>query len=257
MRKKRSSDPSIENEPHLRGSGFKGDKSEEKADRVLDRSKEREYSDAERVERSVWDEPALSSELAGAPPADELTYKAWLEKRWGEVGFGTSMAVTLGVALVASPWGIIGAFYGAGATIFSVLAITVFGPVVEEVSKIAVTTYVVEKRPFYFRSAVQIAFCALMGALVFSIIENLTYQHIYKQNSSANFMLWRWTVCLGMHLSCSVIASLGLMRVWRETKETRRPPRLHLAYPYIVTAVVIHGTYNAFAIILSVTKFRF
>ena len=46
--------------------------------------------------------------------------------------------------------------------------------------------------------------------------------------------------------SPSISRKLGLER-----------PRLSIGYPYIVTAVVIHGVYNAGAVLLEVTEVAF
>ena len=40
-----------------------------------------ESAEEEQLRHTVWDEPALAPELAGQCPADELTYRVWLEKR--------------------------------------------------------------------------------------------------------------------------------------------------------------------------------
>ena len=53
-----------------------------------------------------------------------------------------------------------------------------------------------------------------------------------------------------------MIALPRLVRVWRGTQPDPRgepaytPPRLSSAYPYIVTAAVVHGVYNAFAVFM-------
>ncbi len=257
MSKKRSSDPSIHKEPHIRGNKFQGDSRAARADRVLDKTRKRDYSEDLMIERTVWDEPALSGELVGERPAGELTYSAWLQKRWGEVGPAKSVVITLGIAIAAGPVAILGAFYGSGRTISSVFAIVVFGPIVEEIMKVALALFVVEKKPFYFRSSAQIFLCVLVGGLVFSAIENVVYHNVYMRDPPPGLVRWRWTVCVAMHMGCSFIAGLGLVRIWRRTWKTLGRTRISLAYPYVLAATVLHGTYNAFAMALQYTGFHF
>ncbi len=251
-----SKDPSVSDEPHLRGRQLKLDPSEASAERALERSRRKSDPEEDKVEHGVWDEPALSAELAGAAPEGSL-YADWLARRREATGPAKSWAVTAGLALLAGPWAILGAFYGSGETVLGVLTIVVFGPVAEETMKIAAATYVVEKRPFLFRSAVQILVAALAGGLVFATIENLLYLNLYIPDPTPGIARWRWSVCVAMHMGCSLVAALGLVRVWRDAWERRARPRLALGYPYLVTAIVIHGTYNALAVTLHAVHFRF
>jgi len=255
--KKPPSDPSIRKEPHLQRDGFSKDMSERKADRVLDKSRESNHSKEMKVERTVWDEPALSAELVGERPSGELIYSTWLTDRRGEISFVKSTAITMGIALVAGPIAIIGAFYGSGRTVFSILAIVVFGPVIEEVMKVAMALFVVEKRPFYFRSSFQIILCVLAGSFVFSAIENLVYHHWYVPNPPAKLVQWRWTVCVALHMICSLIAGLGLVRIWKRTWKNLERPQMTLAYPFVLAAAILHGIYNGFVVVLQYIGFHF
>ena len=184
-------------------------------------------------------------------------YAEWLVKRREGAGVARPWAVTLGLALLAGPWAVVGAFYGSGETAFSILAIVVFGPVVEEMMKVAVATYVVEKRPYLFTSRAQIMFAGLAAGVAFASIENLLYLGVYIPHPTVGMVRWRWSVCVAMHVGCSLVASLGLARVWRDAWKRLARPRLTLAYPYLVAAVVIHGTYNAFAVALWAVNFTF
>ena len=254
---KQRSDPSINEEPHRRGTGYRADPSEARAERASAKARRKAMSEDEKVEHGVWDEPGISPELAGAPPEDALTYADWLDKRRGQVLPSTSWAMTLFLAELAGPWAVLGALWGSGRTFFSIVAIVVFAPVIEETMKVAAALYVVEKKPFLFRSSLQIAVCALAGGLTFAVIENLLYIHVYTRSPSSFFIWWRWTLCTSLHVGCSFIAGLGLARIWRETWRTHTRPRLSLGYPYMLTAVVIHGLYNVLAVALHVAKVRF
>jgi len=246
-------DPSAFEEPHVRG-GFRPDPSEKRAERNLGRSAP---TPEQAVEHSVWDEPGLSHELAGGVPEDGVTYGRWLEERLSEVDARRSWATVLIIVLAAGPFAVLGTLMGVGGGSWGIVILVVMGPVAEEVMKIALPLWVVERRPFLFRSAAQILVCALLGGLAFAAIENLVYLHVYVPDPPPGLVRWRWTVCMALHACCSVVAALGLVKVWRDTWQRRARPRLHLAYPYMVLAVVLHGAYNALAIVLEVTGYVF
>ena len=253
--KEPSDDPSIEHEPYFRGGGFTPDPSEIKARRTVSDSVEKQ-SDDDRVEHTVWDEPALSRDLAGEVPSDALTYAGWIEKRMAETSVGYSWTIAAVIAIAAGPWAIFGALTGGGQTAFSIAMITIFGPVMEEMTKVAAALWVVEKRPFLFRSRLQIALCVLAGALVFAAVENVLYLKVYVREPSELLIRWRWTVCVALHMGCSFVAGLGLMRIWHSTIENRTRPKLTSGAAYMVTAIVIHGVYNGFAVLLSMLEYR-
>lgn len=251
-----SRDPSVFDEPHMRGGGFHADPREEKVARNLEATSGLASED-ESVEITVWDEPGLSTELAGTVPATEITYGRWLDKRRSETAPAATWVVTCAVALMAGPWAVLGAIWGGGQTVSSIFAIVVFGPVVEEMMKAGAALYVVEKRPFLFRSPMQIVLCVLAGAFMFAAIENSLYLNVYIAHPPPGLVRWRWTVCVAMHMGCSLIVSLGLMRIWTDVWKRRARPRIPLGFPYIVTAVVVHGTYNALALLLHFADFQF
>ena len=251
-------DPSIHEEPHRRQQSFTPDPSEGQAERIVSRAAERSSLD-DRVEHTVWDEPGLSPELAGHRADDALTYAQWFRTRTAQVSFFKSWRVTLAVALAAGPWAVIGALWTAlsGQSAWQLLGVVVFGPVAEEIMKIAAPLWVVERRPFFFRSRVQIASCALISGFAFAAIENLLYLIVYVPDASPGLVMWRWTVCVAMHMGCSCVAGRGLMRVWSAGRAEFGRPQLNLGAPHIVVAMAIHGAYNAFAVVLSAIEFQF
>ena len=250
-----TNDPSIEHEPQFRGAGFTPDPSELKARQTVSDAVEKQTDD-DRVEHTVWDEPSLANDLAGEVPSEGLTYAGWLEKRMAETSAGYSWTIAAVVAIAAGPWAIFGALSGGGQSASSIIMITLFGPVLEEMMKVAAALWVVEKRPFLFRSRVQIAFCVLVGALVFAAVENVLYLKVYIREPSELLIRWRWTVCVALHMGCSFVAGLGLMRIWRSTIENRTRPQLTSGAAYMVTAIIIHGVYNSFAVLLSMLEYR-
>jgi hypothetical protein len=45
-------------------------------------------------------------------------------------------------------------------------------------------------------------------------------------------------------MTCSTLAGLGLVKVWRDSITHLQKPRLELCYGWLVTAMVGHGLYN-------------
>jgi RsiW-degrading membrane proteinase PrsW (M82 family) len=194
----------------------------------------------------------------GKPPPGALTYENWLAKGRERTGILRSCAWAIAVALAAGPWAILGAFVGTysygRADVAGVLGLTIIAPVIEEMMKIAATLYVVERRPFLFQSRAQIVICVIAGGLVFACIENVFYLKVYISDPSAAIIYWRWTVCVFLHMGCSLIAGLGLIRIWQDVWRRRARARIHLAFPYLVIAMVVHGTYNGFALVWSMME---
>ena len=230
-----NTDPSVEGEPHFGAS--RGRPAED-----------------QRIDHSVWSEPGISADLAGGPAPGDLTYAEWLELRRRQTSGARTWLITLGVALSAGPWAVLGALYGSGQTMVSILAIVIFGPVIEETMKAAIATYLVERRPFYFRSPGQIAVCLLAAGAAFAVLENLMYLLVYFPDASPGLIVWRWTVCTSLHMVCSLIVGLGLVRVWRDTWARRARPKMALMFPYMIGAVLLHGLYNGSAVVLEMGK---
>lgn len=246
-------DFSIFNEPHMRQSsppppngGEEG--TPQPPEKQADDKRYEDMSDY-----SVWDEPTLSSELGvSIDSRKEHGFAKKMELRRSETSAGFSWTITFLIALAAGPWAVIGAFwqgYGGG-----LLAIIIFGPTIEEVMKIAAAALIAEEKPWLFRSGFQIAICALAGGMVFAIIENLLYLHVYIPDPSPGLIRWRWTVCVALHMGCTFVAGIGIIRVWRDAWKNRTRPNISLAFPYLVAAILIHTLYNTFAVALAMMK---
>lgn len=237
-------DPSVFNEPHLRGEPYQADPSERKsAGQQGDRR-----SDVERIEQSVWDEPGIASVLAGSPREEE-TYAYWFQQRRAQTTWFKSWGVVLLIAVAAGPWAVIGAFFSAfqGNTLVGLLNVILFGPMAEEIMKASIPLYLVEKRPYLFLQVWQIPLCLAGSGLAFAVIENFIYFNIYLSDPSPELIAWRWTVCVGLHMGCSIIAGLGVMRMWNYTQKNLLKAPVSLAAGSLALAVLVHGAYNAFA----------
>ena len=129
-----------------------------------------------------------------------------------------------------------------------VLMLVVFGPFAEETLKQSGMIFQLEKLPGTVRSGWQFFLAALLGAAVFSVLENLLYGHVYLRHlppeQLAIAMNYRWVVCTALHIGCTMISALGMRRVWRAALRKGVPCQISDAFPWFVVAVAIHGCYN-------------
>jgi DNA-directed RNA polymerase subunit RPC12/RpoP len=278
-------DPSVFNEPHLRPDRPSPDPTEARADAALARERKRREQD-HRDGHSVYDEPDVfpgrpvdlieqdwscsncGYNLRGLPtghrcpecghrelyrPAAEglPSYQNWLRQRVAATPRQRGWYVAVLAALCGGPWAVLAALIHTnpgGLTGYSTIIVAVvFGPAVEEVMKIAVAACIVEVRPYLFRRAEQLHIAAAGSALLFAVIENILYLTVYVPNHSLEYALWRWTVCVAMHVGCTLIATRGLVEVWRRTITEYRPAKLTLGFSALVAAIVAHAGYNAAA----------
>ena len=170
----------------------------------------------------------------------------------------------MAVALVAGSFAIIGAMIKGVDILFTLnpivsivvrfFYIILYGPVIEELLKQSGMIYLLEKKPYRIFSAGQFVAAGAISALVFASLENLLYIHFYAkglaiQDFSA-FCWYRWTVCTSLHVSCSVIASLGLVRVWKKQCADGRAADLSIGFYWFAAAMILHGLYNLTVTIL-------
>lgn len=189
----------------------------------------------------VGDEPGVQA------PAGVATYRDHLEAHQAHTTAASTWLVMLLAVLAAGPWAILAAIFGTSGDTQGV-AMVVIGPLCEEVAKIAIPFLIVERWPWLFRWRFQVLIAAIAGGLVFAVIENLLYLHVYIPDPEPWMVQWRWTVCVALHTGCSLIAGLGIARVWSGVWRDHRQPDGNHAIPFIAAATLIHGTYNFLAL---------
>jgi len=195
-------------------------------------------------DQSVWDEPGLTRQLAGATPEDAVTWFRWYQQKVTTTTVGTTWLVTSGVVLVAGLLAILGTLATQSTMGSQLLAVVIFGPTTEEIMKIAIPLWLIEKRPWLYRSSSQILLCALGSGAAFAAVENLIYLNVYVPQPTASLVAWRWTVCVLLHAGSSVVAGVGATRIWHRFQQEQRVPQLSDGARWIVGAIIIHGLYN-------------
>lgn len=129
-----------------------------------------------------------------------------------------------------------------------IIMLVFLGPFTEETLKQSGAIFQLEKMRGSIRYDWQFFLSGALGGAVFSVLENLIYQHVYltklPPEKLAAVMAFRWTVCTLLHVLCTVVSSMGLRRVWRESLDKECPCRIYDAFPWFAAATAIHGLYN-------------
>lgn len=186
-------------------------------------------------------------ELYRPPPEGAKSYRLRFELASARVSEATGWFVAAGAVLLGGLFAVFGALIESTSNVMAVgtlIVMVVFGPVVEEVMKIAAATLMVEIRPWLFRRVEQIQLATVGSAAVFAVVENILYLTLYVPNPSGTLIIWRWSVCVVLHVGCTAVATRGLIEVWQRAVDERRPPRMADGYRMLVLAIVIHGLYN-------------
>lgn len=210
-----------------------------------------EFSDQSSYWEATGDEPALQWTGRDDLPTFSSIYQA---RRLATQPSRQWMAVGLAV-IIAGPFAIIGAFMGSGSSIGlgAVLLAVSIGPLIEEVLKASGALYLAEQRPWLVPTGWTLPLVTLAAGLVFSVIENVVYLTVYIPDPTPEIVAWRWIAGPLLHGGASLVAGLGVRRMWTITNRDLTAPRLRNAAPYLVAAVALHGLYNLTVTLLEVT----
>ncbi len=273
----------IEDEPHFRPAPSREDirkleEAERRAAELLRREATTGKASRQQAEQSVFEEPfTVISAADGSQPRDAdavcsncgyalrgltmgdacpecgyrepQTFADWLRIHQARVSEDQSWFITFAAAAIGGPQAIITVLLAMMAE-YGLMAVIVFGPVAEEVMKVGAVMMIVETRPYFFRHRIQIFLAALFSAFGFAVIENILYLNVYIPEPSAKMVLWRWTVCVMLHVGCTAIAVQGVARVWTATMTQGKSPDLGPAMRWLAAAIILHGCYNAVVTIL-------
>lgn len=201
------------------------------------------------IRDSVMNEPAFTGRLEQT----ELT--AWLAVKRAQCTLAGNVWVTLAAALIAGPFAVVGAFTTGQQTAFRMLYMVLFAPIIEELLKQSGMIYLLEKKPYRIFSSTQFIAAAVISSVVFATIENLLYLNFYTNPESmenfADFCAFRWAVCTALHVICSIIASFGLVKVWKKQLADGRAADLAGGFKFFLVAIIIHGLYNLSTVMIN------
>ena len=196
---------------------------------------------SEEIEHSVWDEPALAG--MATDPHDDFNYAAWIRERQASTSEIKSWIFVLAIALLSCPWGAMTWFvylgnFGWG----DVVTQLIFAPLMQEISKIALLLWVIEKRPYWIKGWFQIFICCLASASFFVVLFNWMGWLM----GTHPFGLWfQWTAFFLMQLVASTVAAIGLEKVWHPTAYKHSPPVLEAGFNWFRAAFLINALFSA------------
>lgn len=253
----RTADPSVHAEPWMMDIFHEGGEHQDSP--VHDMPRTATVEDETDPDHSVWEESRLGSSLAGALPESGVTWYRMFQRRLSQTTPATTWLVTLFVAAISGPMAILAAIlpglYSGYNT--QIVTLSIIAPTVEEVLKVALPIWIVEKRPWLFCSAAQILLCAFISGVTFAAVENLIYLNVYVALPTPGLVSWRWTVCVLLHAMCSSLSGVGVVRVWRAIWQTQTRPDLSHAAAPMIAAIILHGVYNGLAAVMEARGFTF
>lgn len=237
-----STDPSVFEEPWM-----KKDPVVRMTDRPLDPS---ELPPSDDPENSVWDEPAIDAGLAGETPADAVTWFRWYQDNVRQTSLLTSWQVTLAAAVVSGMFASLSVLMMQLHYQVNIHVTILVLPFAQELMKIAIPAWICEKQPWLFRTPIQIVFCGVVSALMVATAANAYLLLVVFKTAPAWIVLWRLVICTGLQVLCSLIASIGLIKVWRGIQLRHGMPQLYDGARWITAGMLIHGVYNGGAVLL-------
>lgn len=232
---------SIHHEPTFQGGRHAPDPSEARTGPTDQREK------VDNLRDSVTQEPHLVG-----TEGDGL-FREWLDQRKTETTWFSNLWTTLLAGVVGGPFALIGAMFSGQQGAYGVLYIVLIGPIIEELLKQSGMIYLVERKPYRVSASWQFFLAACISAIIFASVENMMYVARYSVaiEDPVRFAAFRWKVCTVLHVCCAMIAALGVRRVWRKQVESGQPADLSHGFPFIITAITVHGVYNTCAMVLS------
>jgi hypothetical protein len=155
------------------------------------------------------------------------------------------------LAIVGGFLGIIGAVIQEGQSLNFLLVIVVGAPIIEEAMKPIGVWIALIRWPQVFQSQLFTALLSALGGLVFGIIESLIYVTVYVDDPPDWFITYRFSVTLGLHATASYLVGLGINYKVIDWAQGRCPlPKS--SRNYYIAACVLHGVFNATALVLGI-----
>ena len=163
----------------------------------------------------------------------------------GKVLFVLAPGVALAGALLGIPGSIIQEAFADPLVVFFA------GPMIEEATKPAGLYLLLAFRPEYLTGRLQAAALASGAGAAFGLIESALYVSVYVEDPTPEYVAFRFTVPVALHVVASFIFGLGITPRLRASV-AGTVPLLSGSWPFFVAAVVLHSGYNITVTVLEI-----
>lgn len=219
-----------------------------------------EYSDAQRpilntsdVEHTVWDEPGLSKQLSGETPDDALTWTKWFQQKSADTSVADSWLVTALLCVLSGPLAVVTAGFRFGGTTFDVVLLLLVVPAAEELLKVMLPLWVVEKRPYLFIASFQILLCSACSGIFFGALRHVFNVTLFNPTSTtAGNNPDALLLSIGMHFITSIIAGMALIRIWSYATQNSQRPNLTRGGSFGLLAIATNIVFSIAAFALNI-----
>lgn len=202
----------------------------------------------EAYERHVALLSACGAPAAAGPAAESESLPATAASDLARIGL-QALAVTL--ALLGGALGLIVAAFQELRS-FDLLIVFVGGPLIEEALKPAGVYVLLLRWPQALLGRLHTAFLTALGGFAFGVVESLIYVNLYFPDNGSDYVVFRFTVPVLMHVSSSFLVGLGLTRSLIDWAAGRAPLPA-AARNYYAAGVLLHAMYNLTAVILELS----
>ena len=206
------------------------------------------------ADSSIGGEPVLAGNEAAEKARKE--HEAEIAEQWRLAENAPHPSTLPKMILYAGFLSVVCAFFGEhrDKSRMIVLSTAVIAPLVEEFGKVILPLMTLEKKPWRFASDNAILGVCLVSGFVFATIENLLYFFVYipKDELTAGTVAFRLTACTALHMIGTALSGYGLARCWRRAHDARTETDLRPAMRWLIAAVILHGLFNAAAILYTI-----
>ena len=215
-----------------------------------------EYSDAcqpipdpRDIDHTVWDEPGLSQQLAGDTPENGLTWARWYEQETAATSAIDSWLVTAFLCVLSGPLAVLTAAFGFSGNRFDFVLVLFVIPAVQELLKVMLPLWVVERKPYLFFAPLQILLCAGCSGFVFGAVHPLFAVHLFGVSAFTDGKTM-WMISIVAQTVCSVVAGMALVRIWSNATRNMRRPDLTDGGVLGASAIAMHIVYSLVLVLL-------
>ncbi len=131
----------------------------------------------------------------------------------------------------------------------SLLVAFVAAPMIEEVMKPSGVYLLLGRWQQVLTSQIYIASLAALGGLSFAVVENIIYLQFYFPDHTQPLVLFRYGVCLPMHVVCSFIFGFGINQKLLASVRGEIP-FMQGNKKFFFIPMILHSLFNIMAVVL-------